>query len=223
VHRLRHRLVAAAATAAAVMLALYFPDRDDGSGAVVGGVFAFAAVAIGLAAVARVRPLPRRSAGERLGLFGLSFLIGAALGIGNLVTNYAIAMIDPAIYRQMIEQWAHFSAWSVVFAGPMLEEIGFRLLLMGGIGWLVSQVTGDPRRVFLLALAVSALLFGVVHILPSSRPTAGVVHAAAVAVKSSAAGVVLGWVFWRKGLPYSFVCHGTANAVHLMAAPLLFA
>jgi membrane protease YdiL (CAAX protease family) len=49
-----------------------------------------------------------------------------------------------------------------------------------------------------------------------------VVHALGVAVKSSAGGVVLGWVFWRRGLPYSIACHGLANAVHLLAWPAIF-
>jgi membrane protease YdiL (CAAX protease family) len=43
-----------------------------------------------------------------------------------------------------------------------------------------------------------------------------------VALKNSAAGIVLGWVFWPKGLPYSIACHSMANAGHLLAAPLLF-
>ncbi|MGH9794241.1 MAG: CPBP family glutamic-type intramembrane protease [Candidatus Acidiferrales bacterium] len=43
-----------------------------------------------------------------------------------------------------------------------------------------------------------------------------------VVVKSTAAGLLLGWVFWRWGLPYSIMCHFTANATHLMLAPALF-
>jgi len=216
------RLAAAGAVAVLVFLALYFPDRDDGSGAVLGGVFAFGAVAIGLAAVAHVRPLSARTAAERLRFFGLSLLAGAVLGIGNLLANYAIASLDVRIHDQMIEQWAAFSAWSAVFAGPLVEEIGYRLLLMGGTAWLVSRMTDNRHTAFVSALAVSAALFGVAHILPSSRPTTGVLHAVGVALKSGAAGVALGWVFWRKGLPYSVACHCTANAVHLLAAPLLF-
>lgn len=208
--------------AVVVILALYFPERDDGSGAVLGGVFTFGAVALGLAAVAQARPIPRRSGMERLRHMGLSLLIGIALGVANLSANYAIAQLDPAIHAQMKEQWSHFSAWSAAFAGPMIEEIGYRLVLMGSVAWLVSRFTPDRRVVFITALTVSALLFGAAHVLPSSRPTTGVLHAAGVALKSSAAGAVLGWIFWRKGLPYSIACHGTANATHLLLAPLLF-
>ena len=47
-------------------------------------------------------------------------------------------------------------------------------------------------------------------------------HATGVVLKDSAAGVLLGWVFWRLGLPYAIVCHGAANAVHRFTWPMLF-
>jgi hypothetical protein len=43
-----------------------------------------------------------------------------------------------------------------------------------------------------------------------------------MAAKSSAAGLLLGGIFWRWGLPYSIVCHSTANGIHLLLMPLLF-
>ena len=216
------RALAAAAVAITVSLSLYFPKQDDGSGAVLGGILAFAAAAIGLAAVRDVRPLPARSALERARLMGMALAFGVALGFGNLAANYAVASLDPAIRAQMIEQWARFSAWSAVFAGPLVEEIAYRLVIMGGTAWVVSRFVPDRRVVFTIALAVSSVLFGIAHILPGSRPTTGAVHALGVAVKSSAAGVALGWVFWRGGLPYSIACHGMANAVHLLAWPVIF-
>ena len=216
------RLIAAGVTAVTVFLTHYFPDRNDGSGAVAGGVFAFGAVALGLAAVARVRPLPARSRAERLRLMGLTLALGVALGLGNLLANYGIASLDIAIYHQMIEQWSRFSVWSALIAGPLVEELAFRLVLMGGIAWLVSRFTDDRRMIYLVALAVSSLIFGVAHVLPSTRPTTGILHATGVALKSSAAGLVLGWIFWRKGLPYAITCHCTANAVHFVVAPILF-
>jgi membrane protease YdiL (CAAX protease family) len=216
------RVLAAAAAAITVSVSLYFPKQDDGSGAVLGGIFAFAAVAIGLGAVRDVRPMPARSATERARLMGMSLALGVALGFGNLAANYAIASLDPTIHAQMTEQWARFSAWSAVFAGPMVEEIAYRLVIMGGTAWVVWRFTHDGRLVFTIALAVSSVLFGIAHILPGSRPTTGVVHALGVAVKSSGGGVALGWVFWRRGLPYSIACHGMANAVHLLGWPAIF-
>jgi membrane protease YdiL (CAAX protease family) len=216
------RVLAAAAVAITVSLSLYFPKQDDGSGAVLGGIGAFAAVAIGLAAVRDVRPMPARAAMERARLMGRSLALGVALGFVNLGANYAIASLDPTIHAQMIEQWARFSAWSGVFAGPMVEEIVHRLVIMGGTAWVVWRFTHDGRLAFMIAMAVSSVLFGIAHILPGSRPTTGAVHALGVAVKSGAGGVALGWVFWRRGLPYAIACHGMANAVHLLAWPAIF-
>jgi membrane protease YdiL (CAAX protease family) len=144
------------------------------------------------------------------------------LGIANLVANRAIALMDISIYQQMTEQWAGFSPWSMIVAEPLVEEIGFRLVLMGGVAWLLTHMTDDRRTVFVVALAVSSLLFGLAHIVVSSRPVVDALHATAVALKTGTAGAFLGWAFWRWGLPYSVACHSTANAVHLVAAPLLF-
>jgi membrane protease YdiL (CAAX protease family) len=217
--RRNKHLGAAAVVAVAVFLTQFVPERTDGSGALLAGAFAFGAVAMGLAAVADIRPLPSRSGSDRLRILGVSLAAGCALGILNLMTNYGLAASDARIHERMIEQWTRFTAWSVMFAGPMVEEIGFRLLLMGGAAWLLSQVTPNRRVVFFVALALSAFLFGLAHLL---RPTISVVHATGVVLKDSAAGVVLGWVFWRMGLPYSIACHGAANAVHRFTWPMLF-
>lgn len=208
--------------ALAVFLAFYFPERDDGSGAILGGVLALGAVALGMAAIERSRPLPRRSGIEQIRLFTFSIVAGATLGIANLVANRAIALLDPRIYQQMTEQWAGYSPWSMIVAEPLVEEIVFRLVLMGGLAWLLTRITKDRRTVFLVVLAVSSVLFGLAHIVSSSRPVVDPVHATSVALKSGAAGMCLGWVFWRWGLPYSVACHSIANATHFVSAPLLF-
>jgi membrane protease YdiL (CAAX protease family) len=216
---LNQDLAAAAVLAVAAFLAMYFPDRDDTVGAIVGAALIFCASAIGFAAVRRVRPLPKRPPREQARLLGLSLMIGSALGLINLLANYSVASLDSRIHVRMSEMYARASAWSGVFATPLLEEIGFRLFLMGGIAWLLSRCTDDRRSVFLVAPAVSALVFGPLHLL---RPPAGLLDATVVVLKAGAAGLLLGWVFWRWGLPYSIVCHGTTNGVHLLAVPLFF-
>ena len=150
---------------------------------------------------------------------GLSLIIGSALGLANLIANYSVASLDSRIYVRMSEMYARSSAWSGVIANPLLEEIGFRLFLMGGIAWLLSRSTDDRRTVFLVALVVSALVFAPLHLL---RPPAGLLDATVVVLKAGAAGLSLGWVFWRWGLPYSIACHGATNAIHLLVMPVFF-
>lgn len=216
----RETLLAAGVTAVVLAVAQYFPERDDGSGAVLAGLSAFVAVALGLAAVATARPLGRRSASQhaRIGLFSIG--LGIALGLANLGANYGMAMLDPAVHQGMVERWANFSAWSMIVTGPMTEEIIFRLLLMGGVGWLVSRFTKNARTIFLVALGVSASAFGIAHIFYGGIE--GLLYSIVVAVKAGAAGLLLGWIFWRWGLPYSFACHGTANAIHMLLIPAVF-
>jgi membrane protease YdiL (CAAX protease family) len=212
-------LTTAGALAVATFVALYFPNRDDTASAIFGAVFAFCASVIGLAAAGRVRPLPRRRLKEQGRLMALSLIIGSALGVANLIANYTVASLDALSYVRMTGMYARASAWSGVFATPILEEIGFRLFLMGGIAWLLSRSTDDRRTVFLVALGVSALVFALLHLL---RPPAGFLDATVVVLKAGAAGLLLGSVFWRWGLPYSIVCHGATNGMHLLVMPAFF-
>ena len=215
----RQDLTAVGVLASAAFVALYFPNRDDMTSAIVGALLVLCGSAMGFAAVAHVRPLPRRPLRTRARFMALSVVIGTALGLANLTANYTVASLDSRVYVRMSEMYARASPWSGVFANPLLEEIGFRLFLMGGIACLLSRSTDDLRRVFLVALILSAVVFGPLHLL---RPPAGLLDAAVVALKAGVAGLVLGWVFWRWGLPYSIVCHGTTNGVHLLVVPLFF-
>ena len=215
-----HRLPAAVAIAFAVAMLLYFPDRDDGSGAVLGGLSALISVALVLPALARIRPLPARSAGEHVRLAVLSLGLGAALGIANLTVNRGMAALDSTIDQQMVTRWAEFSAWSIVIAGPIIEEIAYRLVLLTGLAWLVGRFSTNPRTMFYGALALSSLIFGVAHIFYGGVDNS--LYAGGMALKSSGAGLLLGWVFWRWGLLYSALCHCAANGIHLLLILLVF-
>ena len=43
-----------------------------------------------------------------------------------------------------------------------------------------------------------------------------------VVLKSGLASVLLGWVFWRWGLPHAILSHGAANATHRLLVPIAF-
>jgi membrane protease YdiL (CAAX protease family) len=216
----RQRLIAGAAAAVAVSLLLYFPDRDDGSGAIVGGLCALVAVPFALAALAKCRALPARSIAEHVRLVPVTLALGIGLGLANLTVNYGMAAADPVIREQMITRWARFSPWSIVVSGPIMEEIAYRLVLLSSLAWIVALFTDNRRTGFYVALGVSSSIFGVAHIFYG-----GVDHpayAVGMTVKSAAAGLLLGWVFWRRGLPHSIACHSAANGIHLLLMPFVF-
>jgi len=199
---------------------LYFPDRNDGSGAILGGLCALTGVALALAPVAKYRPLPQRSSMEHFRLTLQTLGIGVALGIANLLVNYGLAVWRSAIYEQMISRWAHFSPSSIVISGPIIEEIGYRLVLLGGLAWIVARFTNDRRTIVSVALGVSSSVFGLAHIFYGGVDDP--LYVVGMAVKSGAGGLLLGWIFWRRGLPYSIACHAAANATHLLLMPVLF-
>ena len=213
-------IVAALAAGVAVTLLLYFPDRDDGSGAILGGLSALVAVPLGLAAAAKYRILPKRTVADHLRFAARAFALGIGLGTANLAVNYGMAVLDPAIRDQMVTRWARFDPWSIVVSGPIMEEIAYRLVMLSVLAWIVARFTEDRRTIFYTALGLSSLIFGVAHIWYGGVDSA--VYQVGMALKSSGGGLLLGWVFWRGGLPYSILCHCAANGIHLVLMPLLF-
>jgi membrane protease YdiL (CAAX protease family) len=199
---------------------LYFPDRDDGSGATLGGLSVLAGIALVLGPLARYRPVPKRSSREHGQLIFQALALGLGLGIANLAVNYGLAISRSAIYDQMVSRWAQFSPWSVVISGPIIEEISYRLILLAALAWLAARFTNSQRTIAFVALGVSSLLFGVAHIFYGGVEDP--VYIVGMAVKSGAGGLLLGWVFWRWGLAYSIACHCAANGIHLLLMPALF-
>ena len=196
-------LTTAGALAVAAFLALYFPNRDDTGGAIFGAAFAFCASVIGFAAVGRVRPLTRRPLKEQGRLMGLSLIIGSALGLANLIANYSVASLDSRIYIRMSEMYARSSAWSGVFATLYWRRSGF-----GCFSWAESHGFSVDRPMTAARSFLSPWPFRRWYLRPCIllRPPAGLLDATAVVLKAAAAGLLLGWVFWRWG-PISFVLY----------------
>ena len=214
------RLLVAFAAAAAAFLLLYFPGRGDGRGARFGGLAVLVGVALALVPLAKYRSLPKRSPREHGRLVLPTLGLGVGLGVANLLVNYGMAIWKPAIHEQMVSRWAQFSPWSVVISGPIIEEIGYRLILLGGLAWLAARFTDNRRTITSVALGASSSLFGLAHIFYGGVEDP--LYVVGMALKSGAGGLLLGWVFWRRGLPYSITCHSAANGTHLLLMPFLF-
>ena len=214
------RFLSALGASGAILVLLYFPEMDDGSGSLLGAAGALLGVWLGLAVVDGVRLLPVRNAAARARLATRAAAAGIGLGLLNLAANYVMALADPVIGEQMVERWSAFSRWSVVIAEPVLEEVIYRLLLMGAIAWVAARFTRDRQAIFIVALGVSSALFGIAHVFYGG--VAAPMYQLGIAAKSGVLALALGWIFWRWGLPYAILAHSTANAVHLVLWPLVF-
>jgi membrane protease YdiL (CAAX protease family) len=139
------------------------------------------------------------------------------LGAANLLANWLIAESDPTVRVLLAERMTMLKPVVGMVAAPIVEEVSLRLFLMSAVAWIGWRVTKRVGLAFALALLGSSLFFAALHLdrpLPAD-PALANYYRAALLVKYTLAGLPLGWIFWRWGLPYAIVCHIAANAVHL--------
>lgn len=208
------------------MVALILPGTEiaDGGSFLIAVVVGFAIVFVGFAAASRVRPIEPRSISERAWAAIWAVVLGAVLGLANLVGNYAIASLDPAIKLLLEERFATLPLLTGLVAAPVTEEIMMRLFFMSSLAWLVSQVTRRRSFVFLIALVIASVVFAALHLdrpMPEEASLA-TLYRTALMVKYTSISGMLGWAFWRWGLPYAILCHAMANAAHVAIEPLVF-
>ncbi len=211
-----------------VLFLFALPFLEDGFGLetmVGGGLIGLPLVVFGFLTASRCRAVPERDKAGRAKLTIVALLAGIGLGAANLGANVALAAADAAIRTLLLEHFAEPLTWARVASVAVVEEVASRLFLMSVVAWIAARFLHKARTVFLTALIVSAFLFAVGHLLGRPLPTHSAVAALytlGVVVKSGAAGLVLGWVFWRWGLPYAMVCHFAANGLHKVFEPMLF-
>lgn len=110
------------------------------------------------------------------------------------------------------------------FYGGIAEEIQLRLFLATLLVWIIARIKGaQPRpQVYWIAIITAALLFGVGH-LPAAAQiwNLDALVISRTVLLNAIAGVVFGWVYWKRGLEMAIVAHFSADIV-LHVLPVLF-
>lgn len=153
---------------------------------------------------ARVAPGPAgRALASGLGFFALAFT--AVLAVSVALSPFLRAAEPPQ--KELIELLSRMRGplsvgllfLTVAVVAPLFEELLFRGLLLPWLGERLEARLGR-RGGWLLAVAVSGLLFGAMHLQPLGLPTLGTL------------GIVLGFAFLRTGnLLTSILVHGLWN------------
>lgn len=176
---------------------------------VIGGVLAIPLIMIGFAAASRSRPLPPSAPTQRVARASLSLGAGVLLGAAILVFNVVLVSMEPRVAHVApgtgADPW--WEAWLRAFEAPPLEEVLFRLTGMSLIAWTVPRYVANGAHAFPIALATSAILFGMAHLPYVSVAGLGLV------LGNTAAGLLYGWLFWRWGLPYAMLSHFSAGLI----------
>lgn len=192
------------------------PASDIVTGAVLGAVLAV----VGFTSASRLRPLPDRRLRERAGLAVWSLLAGAGAGVAILAALLMLAEMDPDSRRGVVASAALplTQVLARAYGAAVVEEVVFRLFGMSLIAWIAAVGCGrSPKSAFHVALGVSALLFGLVHL-----PAVSLVGLVLVVV-NGLAGLLLGWIFWRWGVPYAILCHFVAGILVQALGPRVLA
>lgn len=183
-----------------------------------------ALAALGAAAAHRVglrSALAGTAAGARLDL-----KLAIACGLGVAV---AMALVDLAWSRFLGAQWQAFldaahAGWGAaqlvlgIGYGGVAEEVMMRWGLMSGLAWLLSRggqrSAGAPAPAWTLALAttLAAFAFALAHlpVLAQQVPLSPGV-AARTLVLNTGAGLVFGWLYWRRTLETAMVAHASTH------------
>jgi membrane protease YdiL (CAAX protease family) len=110
--------------------------------------------------------------------------------------------------------------------GGVTEELMLRFGLMSALAFVGWRVTGRPAdgpgpAVAWVAIAVSAVLFGLGH-LPALAQSVALTPAlvARTVLLNGVAGVVFGWLYWRRSLEAAMVAHASFH-VPLVALSLV--
>lgn len=169
-----------------------------------------------------------RGVGARLrALVSPSVLLGLASGVAILVLE--IGLFAPRLPQDVsglegarIAPWQGFLA---SFYGGIVEEILLRLGLMTLFVWAGAKLarTNQPGAgIMWTANLLAAVLFGLGH-LPATAallPLTPLVVTRAL-VLNGLAGLVFGWLYWRKDLLAAIVAHFSADLVLHVLAPML--
>jgi hypothetical protein len=147
---------------------------------------------------------------------------------GLAIVGLALAL-DPLLPPPLhaLPKGGASAAWKGLLAsfyGGIGEEVLLRLFVMTLLVWLVARLRQRPPRAALYwgAIAIAALLFGAGH-LPAAAglwPLTGIVVLRTL-VLNGVAGVLFGWLYWRRGLEAAMCAHFCADLVLHVAAPLL--
>lgn len=199
-------------------------DIEDAGSLVIAGVGGAMLVFLGFAAATRSRVLSPDSKANRPRIALLSLTAGIALGLANLAGNWLIAASHPALGAIMNQRVTTVTPLDGLVVAPLVEEIAVRLFLMSAIAWVVSHWAKPAPLAFAVALVGSSLFFALLHLDRPMPDDAMLAHyyRSALLAKYTLAGLPLGWIFWRWGLPYSILCHAAANAAHLAVQQRVF-
>jgi len=174
-----------------------------------------------------MRDLLRRSTPELRQLRPMqSILLGLLAAVVVVAMSRVLDPLLPAPLHPIADPGASHSALNGLLAsfyGGIAEELQLRLFLMTLLVWLFSRFGRRPAgpAAYWISIAIAAVLFGAGH-LPMAAKVWGLDAIVIVRTVSlnAIAGLVFGWLFWKRGIEMAMLAHFSADIVLHVLVPL---
>lgn len=158
-------------------------------------------------------------------ILGISIGLGVLSGIIIVFLSFLFIPVS-SIFQSASMSVPLWKAFLACFYGGISEEILLRLFLMTLIVWIIYKIkkTADGKPTVIgiwLAIIISAVIFGLGHL-----PITGTITAITPLIVVRAvllngiAGIILGWLYWKKGLESAMIAHFSADIVLQVIFPL---
>jgi len=158
----------------------------------------------------------------------ISIVLGILVGISLFVLDrFAFAVFVEPVTAHQAEPplWQIFL---VCFYGGIGEEIAMRLFLMTLIVWMSYKIarTKDNRPTNIgvwSAIIIISIIFGLGHLPMTAKfmEITPVVVMRAI-ILNGIAGIVFGWLYWKKGLESAIISHFSADIILHVILPSLY-
>lgn len=167
--------------------------------------------------------------GSLKAILGVSFLLGVLAVILTTALDFTFYFMFPnePIYAIELPKPPAWQGFLASFYGAINEEVLNRLFLMTLIIWIFLKIgRGKEEEIrestAWLAIILTAIIFGLMH-LPATAtlvPITPFVTARAI-ILNGIAGIIFGWLYWKKGLESAMISHFTADILIHGIFPML--
>jgi membrane protease YdiL (CAAX protease family) len=158
-------------------------------------------------------------------ILGISIGLGVLSGIIIVVLSFLFTPVS-SIFQNASISVPIWKAFLACFYGGISEEILLRLFLMTLIVWIFYKIkkTADGKPTVIgiwLAIIISAVIFGLGH-LPITGTITSITPLIVVraVLLNGIAGIVFGWLYWKKGLESAMIAHFSADIVLQVIFPI---
>lgn len=151
-------------------------------------------------------------------------------GVCSALLIIVLSFFWQSLSLSFLQTESSISIWRLIlvpFYGGIAEEILLRLFLMTLLVWIFSKFSkgknNQPSTIFIwLAIFITAIIFGLGH-LPMTSSLAIITPLIVVRaiLLNGIAGVIFGWLYWKKGLESAMIAHFTADVVLHIVLPII--